>query len=348
MASAAREAGWKTAGGGTIYRSTDDYVFELRAPAPRKGHSQHGSLLAKPLALDPIFWELIGSPDLLRKPVAFRVNGAFKVPLLSIKDATYTDESAPAKVLGELDNGYLQAESRFRTLEDFRPLIEAHIPPRSGQQLATCMTWLISVGQLDEARRILRAAVASELGGGFSFPAGTFEDLALDHLGLEDERGHHVELMDGRFRRIFPGSRWTSSARLAMDLNRMNGTKRFALALWRLPEAADRCVLDDRWDAEEYVQCAGGPDRFVIEVRRSTGDQIEQVVVGHHDTHLSGTVDVVRGEYTSRVHAAETFTRDETLDIMLHFIEHDAIPDRLATRPIDLPENQSADPGGAR
>lgn len=348
LASAASGAGWKLAGGGTIYRSTDLYVFELRAPAPREGHSQRGSVLAKPLKLDEVFWELIGSPELLRKRLAFRVNGVFTVPLFNVGDITYTNESEPARVVADLHRGFLQTESGLRTTEDFEPWIEARCPPRGGHDLTTCLTWLIVVGRHDEARRLLRAAITSRIDGRFSFPGGTFEDLALDHLGLEDERGHHAELIDGRFRRIFPGARWTASERLAMDLDRMNGAKRFALALWRLPRAADRRVLDDRWDADNYIQCAGGPDQFVIEVRRPTGDGLEHLVVGHSDTDQRVMVDVRRGEHVSNVHAGETFTRDEVFEIMLHYIEHEAIPSRLASRRLEPVPGQSAELGGAR
>jgi hypothetical protein len=123
----------------------------------------------------------------------------------------------------------------------------------------------------------------------------------------------------------------------------MDGAKHFALALWRLPEVADRRVLDDRWDGEVYIQCAGGPDRFVIEVRRVTGDELEQLVVGHRDTDLSGTVDVQRGDHVSKVCAGETFTRDEALDVLLHYVEHDAIPDRLASHRLDLAANEEPD-----
>lgn len=348
LASAASRAGWKLAGGGTIYRSTDLYVFELRAPAPREGHSQRGSVLAKPLALDPVFWEIVGSSELLRKRLAFRVNGAFTVPLFNVGDITYTIESEPARVVEDLNSRFLQMESGLRTLEDFQPWIEARDPPRSGRDLTTCLTWSIVVGRHDEARRLLRAAITSGLDGGVSFPAGTFEDLALDHLGMEDERGHHVELIDGRFRRIFPGARWTASERLVMDLSRMNGAKRFALALWRLPRAADRRLLDDRWDADNYIQCAGGPDQFVIEVRRPTGDELEQLVVGHPDTDPSVMVDVRRGEHVSNLHAGETFTRDEVFEIMLHYIEHEAIPSGLASRRLEPLPGQSTELGGAR
>ncbi len=333
--SAGRDLGWKVAGGGFIYRSSDEYIFELSAPAPGEGRQQRGALLAKPLALDPIFWEIIGSPELLRKRLAFRVNGAFTLPGFDIGEVLYTSESAPESIVGHLDDRFSQVEPELRSVDAFESLIKAHLPPRNGGNLATCVAWYIALERPADAAPLIREAVGSDLGGGFGFPGGTFEELALDHLGLENERGHHGEQIDGRFRRIFPGARWTPEQRLRMDLERMDGVEHFALALWKLPEDADRRVPDGRWDTDSYIQCAGGPDRFVIETRRPQGDLFEQAILGHGGSPIE-TIDVRRGDFTSTVSAAEVFTRDETLDVLLHYIEHETTPKRLESRRLDL------------
>lgn len=337
LVSAALDLGWKKAGGGVIYRANDEYVFVLHARRLPSGKGQLGGLGAKPLALDPVFWEIIGSPELLRKRLAFRVNGGCTVPLLAAIDKiAFPAGESPAAVVARLNEVFARTEPDFRTLHDFEPLITSNNPPRNGQHLATFVTWWIAIGRPDEAARLVREAIASDLSGGFLFPGGTFEDLVLDHVGLEHERGHHVAYVDGRFRSIFPGGRWTPEQHLRRDLERMNGVDRFAIALWRLPNTADRRVVDERWDSDTYVQCAGGPDRFVIETRRSSGDRSEQLVVGHAIPDVGQTATVRRGDYTSTVFASEVFTRDEALAILLHYIEHDTVPSRLQTRELDL------------
>lgn len=341
MVAAALDLGWKKAGGGYIFRANDEYVFVLHVQRMPSGSGQLGRIAAKPLALDPIFWEIIGSPELLRKRLAFRVNGAFTVPPLAIDELDFSDGESPAAVVAALDAVYTRIEPGYRALADFEPLIAANSPPRSGQHLATIVTWWIARGRPDRAAQLVRKAMESDVRGGFGFAGAVLEDLVLDHVGLQHERGHHVEQFDGRFRRIFPGARWTPEQRLRMDLARMNGVDRFAIALWALPQTADRRVTDERWNSGEYVQCGGGPEHFVVETRRSTGDRYEQVIIGHPIPPAGRTTDIRRGDFTSTVFTNEVFTRDEALDVLLHYLVHDGIPDHLSTRVLDVSVDQN-------
>ncbi|MDE0801885.1 MAG: hypothetical protein OSA99_01050 [Acidimicrobiales bacterium] len=332
---AAKTLGWKTAGGGFVYRVSADTVFSLQAPAPPADGPRRGSIRAKPLALDLILWDLMGLHGLERKRTPFRVNGTFVVPLLEVDAVEYSVGSTADAVVARLHDRFEAASAMMHDCREFEPVVRAHLPPRNGFDLVTATTWLIAVDRRDEAAALLRASVDAGLRGGFSTPGASFHDLAFDHIGLHCERGHHVQLLDCRFRRIFPGVGWGVDDRLRADLERMDGTKRFALALWRVPEGADRRVPDERWESGEYVQCAGGPDRFVIEVRRSTETGPEQVALGR----VGGgdeLVDVPRGDHTSTVAATETFSPAETLDVLTHHVREGEAPQGLTRLFIDL------------
>lgn len=330
-----RARGWKALKSGEIRRVTDHYRFALHVPAPRVGLESRGRITAKPLALDPVFWKIIGDSELNRKRIALME--------FDVGEVAYSSEDDAHAVAARLAEMFEQIEPDLRTLDDFAPTIAAHTPPRTGQVLATCVSWLIAVDRPNDALQLVRDAIADGVDGGYRFPAGSFEDLAVDHLGAEHERGMHVESIDGGFRRIFPGVGWTVESRLRMDIGRMDGDTHFALALWRLPEDADRQTRDGRWDAASYIQCAGGPDRFVIEVRTHDGDGFEQVALGHGATGGDSadggeTVDVQRGAYTSTVRAAEVFDPADVLAILLEYVDHDRVSDVYTRRALDLPE----------
>lgn len=331
---AATEHGWKTAGGGFVYRTTDAYVFELQAPAPSADRSRRGTIRAKPLAVDPVFWEMVGRPELQRKRLGFRVNGSPVAPLLTVASAEYSPDADAPTVVGDLHRRFEHAEQGLHDLTDFRPVVDRHIPTRNGFDLVTVIVWLIAADHCAEAEDLLRSSSEDGIRGGFSFPAGRFEDLAFDRLGLEDERGHHVELFDGTFRRIFPGVGWSIEDRLAADLGRMDGDERFALAFWPVPADADRRVVDDRWDAPGYFQCAGGPDRFVIETRRSSGDRFEHLALGRGDD--GAPIEVRRGTHVSTVATSEAFSLEETHEILVHLLRHGEAPSGLTHRHVAL------------
>lgn len=334
VVAAATDLGWKQAGGGYVYRPTAAYVFEMHAPVATAGRSRVGEIRAKPRIVDPVFWDLIGRPELERKRIGFRVNGGPVAPMLTVDAIESTPDADVSTVVGGLHRLFESAEPSLRSVADFRSVVERHLPARNGFDLVTVVAWLIATDQTDEAERLLRSWDPDQVRGGFSFPAGSFEDLAYDRLGLQDERGHHVELIDGGFRRIFPGVRWSFEDRLAADLRAMDGDRRFALAFWPIPDVADRRVVDDRWDAPEYIQCAGGPDRFLIEIRRSSDGRFEHLAVGRGDDEAP--VDVRRGNHVSTVATSETFTAEETREILEHHLRHGELPGGLTLRSVDV------------
>lgn len=245
---AAVAVGWKSAGGGFLYRVNDAYLFEM-AVQPVISGAPVGVIKAKPLVLDPLFWEIVGLPELRKKRVSFRVNGGLTVRSLIAASVALPDEASPDEVVEHLHGHFVEVEKRFQTLLDFEDLIVANADV-DGFTRSTLVTWMLAAGRRAQAERVARVGLTAD-DGGFLFAGGRFEELVLDYLGFDAERGSHVELLNGSRLSIFPGHARSAEQRLRGQLSLMDGEGWFAIALSKLPKDVDRRVRDAR----------GRPDR---------------------------------------------------------------------------------------
>ncbi len=180
---AAQSRGWKRVGGGFHYQVLGGYIFELNAHAPGAEYRPRGSVRAKPLYLDPVFWAITRMHELNAKPVSFRISGAFTVPCLDIASLEYGIEDSAATVVDSLDTQFASLAPTLETLEDFEAVIEAHFPPTNGANLVTHVTWLIAMRRESAAVSLIDDFIAGgRQRGGFGFPEGTFDDLARKYL----------------------------------------------------------------------------------------------------------------------------------------------------------------------
>lgn len=173
--------GWKNASGGFRYRTTDEYVYFAIALPPRTA-SPKATLHAKPLALDPIFWEILGLTENAKRGPSFRVTGAFTVPAPEVARVT-ADLSEPLldaptvdRLCAELHATFLQSSGELRSLADFEAALDD--APRL---VTTAIVWLIASGRRDEAALRLEAELAKGAQGGF-WSDGSFNERALAYL----------------------------------------------------------------------------------------------------------------------------------------------------------------------
>jgi hypothetical protein len=123
------------------------------------------------------------------------------------------------------------------------------------------------------------------------------------------------------------------TSRLAL----LDGTDRFALLLWRMPDGVPFDLVDLAAGVTEYIQCAGGVSgRFTCEVRRVGPDGPRQEVIGRATSDESAVpAEAVRwaGNETL-VRRNEVLDADEIAELFRSYLASGDIPARYETRAV--------------
>jgi hypothetical protein len=186
MRSGAVAGGWKYAGG-FVFREHGGWFVELTYGTHVDQPVTTVRLYAKPMALDPVFWEIVGLPENNRQPLSFRARGAWTCssPSLAefvVDDATLDAEEIAARVL-RWGDAEVTTSGHEWTLDSFIDRIERH--PRQIEAfswLPALTSSLVLAGQSDVARQRCHAARDAGASGGFTVGSETFADLALSWI----------------------------------------------------------------------------------------------------------------------------------------------------------------------
>ena len=166
-----KRAGWRFARADIFRQEGRWFISNMPTLAWQRG--VWNRLTVKPMALDPLFWEIVDLPDNNSRPLSFRATGAWVLRPEWIREAIATEEDSPLQLADrvlEWSNqqlGLLSGWSTARMLAELGPGERLHHQQRS---LAICLHLLN--GDLDKAEDLCRAAGdQSELladGGGFT------------------------------------------------------------------------------------------------------------------------------------------------------------------------------------
>jgi hypothetical protein len=124
---------------------------------------------------------------------------------------------------------------------------------------------------------------------------------------------------------------------IAGFLDRLDGTTRFSVCLWELPEGTpfDR-VKFDRWPLR-YLQAAGTRDRMVVELRRDGEPGERHFVIGKSDTiETEPTEEIQWDANRMHVYRVEVFTAAEAVPLFLSYWQTNDVPEGYRLRALDL------------
>lgn len=181
----------------TSWKKSDYFVFREQEACFFKGSlNVHvnaprsvARIEAKPMALDPILWEILRLEDNRRMPLSFRGSGAFVCPALPFREQEVELEGdEPREVAGRFleacEAGAALALARLRS-ESFTELVRQH--PDQAQRGAYSIALVVSLihdGNLAEAARVATDYASGRLNTthDFLFHDQSFHDLALSWL----------------------------------------------------------------------------------------------------------------------------------------------------------------------
>ena len=148
----------------------------------------------------------------------------------------------------------------------------------------------------------------------------------------------HALTMNGRIHGELKDP-WDSPAEvLRKRAGLLDGTSRYSLSLWRLPDGVPFDLVDLANWPQEYVQVAGSHERLTVELRRSEGGVARHYVVGHVDgsERTSDEVIIPWNGYEARVRASEVFDAGEAAAVLFAYYLAGDVPSSYALRPLEI------------
>jgi hypothetical protein len=175
---ASKRSGWRTIDG-CLFREQAGWFVSVCPSAFTYEESTKATVSAKPMAIDPIFWEIVGLPENADAPLSFRFDGAWTCqppPFGEVAIEENTDANIVAARLLDTANERLAAVERW-SVEDFLQLCRTS-GATEDSYLPCVVTALLSLRRDSEALEACKSAKARGDSGGFLSPDGSFSEMA--------------------------------------------------------------------------------------------------------------------------------------------------------------------------
>jgi len=185
---AAKGSGWKCSGG-MLFRERNGWFFDAYPAVTIFWRETRTSLHVKPMAIDPIFWDLVNMPENRNQSLSFRGLGAWVCRAPAVEEATIDEfEMNPQAAADEFVRWTTETSDRILktlTLKNFAKLVDGvQRPGPFNPFLATKIVTKILMDQPEEARQLsVEALRAGDLGGFTS--EGSLPEMALRWLDAQ-------------------------------------------------------------------------------------------------------------------------------------------------------------------
>jgi hypothetical protein len=188
----AKGTAWRVSKG-VVFRDFDGWFIAAAAAVFLGERRTQIELMCKPMKLDPVFWEIVGTETNAGMPLSFRYWGAWTCSTPALLEHELDERSAnPATMASEAFDWLDDQLGQFKswTAAGFLHFLMNH--PRSNAYVATVVTTMILLGDLDAAEILCKDAIERADPGGFlvgreSGPSRSFPELAL--AWLDRKRG---------------------------------------------------------------------------------------------------------------------------------------------------------------
>jgi hypothetical protein len=177
--SVSKGSGWRSIEG-CLFREQEGWFVSVCPAVYIFEKSTKASVSVKPMAIDPIFWDIVGLPENNDAPLSFRLNGAWTCQPPHLDEVSIKEQENVADVaarLIEVANERLAYVVEHFSLENFLQLCRTS-GEIENRYLPCVITTLIALGREHEALEVSAAAKVRGDSGGFLTPKGSFSDMA--------------------------------------------------------------------------------------------------------------------------------------------------------------------------
>ncbi len=177
--------GWRFRDG-FLFRESSGWFFSAHTGVYVMDARIICDLSAKPMAADPLFWDIVLTPNNRDQPLSFRVFGAWTCPNLTCSSTPLTD-AADAESISEAAFAWIVAqqlaESASLTLDTYIDRLAAESERHPFRRAtAALVVGLILAERYLEARELCAHAIERRDTLGYSVGSHSFPELALAWL----------------------------------------------------------------------------------------------------------------------------------------------------------------------
>jgi hypothetical protein len=182
----AKATGWKVSQG-WLFREDHGWFVDVRPMVHVAERKTSLELRAKPMSIDPVFWEIVHTQDNRKLPLSFRLFGAWTVSTPAIRvveiDEGSLDTGGLADAMLKVAQREIEQSRLNRTIESFLAEVQQqHSRLPSHPYLPAIVCSLVVLDRREEARAVCVTARAAQESGGFMVGSRTFGDLAISWL----------------------------------------------------------------------------------------------------------------------------------------------------------------------
>lgn len=152
-----KNSGWKFKQN-FIYKKVGDFLYSADFSPNVEDQSIEAYLSFKPIELDDIFWSIISEEDNSKKPLSFRVDGAFVIPSYSIQDFEFTNvtpdklEKKIEQLIQNLDKTVYRWTKKVKSINDYIAILK----PDSKLHSIVLVTSYVQLGDIDKALNFIK------------------------------------------------------------------------------------------------------------------------------------------------------------------------------------------------
>jgi hypothetical protein len=172
-----------------VYRTANEFFLTATLSVYLNADVTRATFMAKPIAVDPILWEILNMRENAQEPLSFRANGAFTCPMPEFMSGQLepptTTPSAIASAFLEFARRSSIAFFEGLNVVPFLRQVEQHPNQRErGAYAITLVTDHINGGNVAEALRVAKSYAEGHLHScaQMSDRGRSFHDLAVEWL----------------------------------------------------------------------------------------------------------------------------------------------------------------------
>ena len=181
---ACKGSGWRSVDG-SLFREHDGWFVSVRPSVHIFERATTASISAKPMSIDPIFWDIVGLPENNNAPLSFRLNGAWACHPPPVDEAAIEEHEDACVVAARIikwANNRMAHLGEELSVEGFLQRCRTSGATQDSF-LACVVATLISMSRQQEALDAVSSAKTRRGHGGFGTPEGDFTDMATRWIG---------------------------------------------------------------------------------------------------------------------------------------------------------------------